>query len=291
MVATEKTKLLLKKGLRVCGFELRRIAPHIEPGTLFDDPIEVIQKINSHEPAALHCPLAACVSFNAMSLSKRGWHPFVQTAREYIELGIKRYEDSSLKRYYDIWQPANARAAFIRPDIAPKSFENYPPFTYHKPWSERSPEESAARTAKIIEIENAEFGNAKLGPDAGHGFQGPVSEDKARLEYQRIVNLVDSIRAKGFDRWSGDIAVEVLEKKSNYLYVIAHGHHRAAVMSALGYNHIPAIPVRLLEEQYIAHWPSVYKKIWTHQEAQKYVNHLYDFDSLAWARSLGLPYR
>lgn len=278
----------VKAILKSFGLELRRIPLTTNPAPLFDDPLEVIRKINSHKHAALKCPLNQCVAFNGMSFSNLGWHPFVQTAKEYIETGVRRYEGSHLEKYYTYWQPKNARDALIGATFGPVILEKQPSYIKHLPWSLRTIEERAAYMRRIIEIENAAFGNKLLTPNDGYGLHGPVSNEKGKLEYERILDVVDSIKKWGFDRWRGDITVEVLKRGSQFRYVITHGHHRTAAMAALGHDFIPATPEILIEDLYVDHWPSVYQKAWTREEALAYFNHLFDFNSLSWAKGHNL---
>lgn len=285
MAAIDTIKISVNAILKWFGLELRRIPPKKTLAPLFDDPLEVIRKINSHKDAALNCPLHKCVAFNGTSFSNRGWDPFVQTAKEYIESGVRRYEGSYLEKYYNGWRPKNARDALIGATDGPLILESQPSYMRHLPWSHRSIGESAEFMRRIIEIENSAFGNEALKPSNGYGLHGPVSNEKGVLEYERLVDVVDSIRKWGFDRWRGDITVDVLKRSDQFCYVIMHGHHRAGAMAALGYRFIPAIPGRFIEDQYVDHWPSVYQKIWTREEALAYFNHLFDFDSLSWAKA------
>lgn len=281
-------KFSIKAILRTFGLELRRVTDFPSPAPLFDDPLEVIRKINSHESAALNCPLRQCVTFNGMPFSRQGWHPLVKTASDYINTGIRSYEGSLLERYYRNWQPKNARDALIGAINGPSILDDQPAYLKHTPWSHRDVEERASYMSQIINIENSIFGGEFLTPSDGYGLHGPVSYEKGELEYNRLIDLVDSIKKQGFDRNKEDISVEVLKKENEIRYVIVHGHHRAAVMAALGYDFIPVIPLSLIEEKYVEHWPSVYKNIWTREEALAYFYHLFDFDSLSWAKERNL---
>lgn len=60
-------------------------------------------------------------------------------------------------------------------------------------------------------------------------------------------------------------------------------------MSALGYETIPAIFFRshVVDIEMARHWPNVRNGLWTREQAEAYFHHLFDFDSLAWAREQG----
>lgn len=283
-IISDTIKKTIKTLLRKANLEIRQIPEGRRPPKLFDDPLEVIHKINSHEPAALNCPLSECVAFNGLAFSEQAWHPFVQAAKEYIDTGVRNYEGSSLEKYYDRWQPNNAREALIGATLGPTTLDLQPSYIKHLPWSHRSIEERAAYMRRVIEIENAAFGNGSLTVADGYGLHGPVSKMKGKLEYERIIDLVDSIQKWGYDRWRGDVTVEVLKRGSQFRYIITHGNHRAAALTALDYKFIPAHPIILIDDVEVDHWPSVYKKAWTAEEALIYSNHLFDFNSLHWAK-------
>lgn len=272
----------VKASLGLLGLEIRRVE-HAPPPPLCDDPLEVLHRRNSHDLVALDCPLSDCVAFNGMSLSKQGWHPLVRAASEYVESGNREYEGSCLEQYYATWQPRNGREALLCA-VGPAILERYPSYVKHAPWLHRTVDEQAAYMARVIEIENLAFGDGSLGSSAGYGLHGPISKEKGQLEYDRLVNLVDSIRKKGYSRSAGDVTVHVLQRADRFRYVILHGHHRAAVLAALGHDSIPAIPEVLVDSRYADHWPAVYRQEWSKEEALAYFSHLFDFDSLAWAR-------
>jgi len=280
----EYLKNVVKHVLRKSNYELRPIAKRSYPPQLYYDPSEVIRMRNSHELAALSCPIDDCISFNGLEFSDRGWHPFTQAAKLYLENGIREYKGTSLEAYYAKWQPRNARDALVGAKFGPLKLNSQPSYIKHLPWSQRSIEERAAYMARVIEIENVEFGGEKLTIEDGYGLHGPVSIEKGRLEYHRIIDVVDSIRNWGYDRWRGDIVVEVLKRDGQCCYLVTHGHHRVAAMAVLGHKYIPAIPDVLIEDRYVSHWPSVYKGEWNREEALAYFNHLFDFNSLAWAK-------
>jgi hypothetical protein len=232
--------------------------------------------------------LAECVAFNGFSFSDQGWHPLAQAGAEYLQNGVRRYEGSCLEQFFDNWRPRNALEALNGSLTGPAALGAIPAFARVVPWSNRSLEESAAYMARIIEIENQAFGAPSLGPSDGYGLHGPVSPKKGTLEYLRLVDLIDSIRRKGYSRTGGDITVEVLHRSGRFRYVIVHGHHRSAALVALGKRHAPVIPEILVEREHVDHWPAVYQGWWSRAEALAYFDHLFEFDSASWARERGL---
>lgn len=61
-------------------------------------------------------------------------------------------------------------------------------------------------------------------------------------------------------------------------------------MSALGYKTIPAVFKRdhIIRVDDVDYWPQVRSGVWGRDDALRYVDHLFDFDSRAWAQERGL---
>jgi len=243
----------------------------------------------SGRTVVIRAPLEHCVIFNGLSLGPTGWHPFVAAGREALATGRTEFEASILDRYYTAWQPANALEALIGARRGPEILESYPPYLMYAPWLEMSPDERLASMQYIIEMENAAAGADETAAEGGHGLQGPVSITKARIEYRRLLEVLASIQASGFDRSRGDITVQVLKRGDEYRFRIAHGHHRAAALAALGHDHIAVVPKKVIDLAEAPHWPRVYRGPWSQAQAEAFLHHHFDFDSLAWASALGMP--
>lgn len=278
-----RPKEYLKAGLRTLGIEMRRASEAPPPPPLLQDPLEVVSRRNSHDFVALECPLSECVVYNGFTTARSGWHPFVQAASDYIERGIDDYERSLLPRYYQAWQPKNALDAMIGLASGPASLMELPSYVFHVPWSDKTPREQAAFMARIIEIENSSFGAPTLTSADGYCLHGPVSASKGRLELKRLLRVVESIRRHGYDRSKGDVTVHVLHRNGQFRYMIIHGQHRAAALAALGHERLPAIPINLVDADHVEHWPGVYRGFWTASDALTFFDHLFRFDSRAWA--------
>ncbi len=283
-------KHLVKTSFRAVGLDIRRVEES-PPLPLCDDPVEAIHRRASHDFVAFNCPVSQMVEFNGMSFAKDGWHPLVEAAIEHVESGVQEYEGSFLEKYFATWQPRNAREALLAGSAPPEALERFPSYLRPLPWRLETLEENAAFMARVIEIENASFGAPGLPPSHGYGLHGPVSLDKGRLEYRRLVALVDSISKRGYSRSGGDVTIRVLSRGKDFRFLVRHGHHRVAALVALGHEFVPVVPAELVDARYAAHWPGVYWGIWTLAEALAYLDHLFDFDSLRWARSLSLPSR
>lgn len=129
-----------------------------------------------------------------------------------------------------------------------------------------------------------------LDASAGYGLQGPVVDAKGKLEYGRLIQLINSIRKYGYDRVLAreDVTVTVIKRDDEYRFCIGHGQHRVAVLAALGYTEIPVSLLDVIYLGEVEYWPRVYRGIWSKSQAITYTNHLFDFDGRRWAANLGL---
>ncbi|MDT8453025.1 MAG: hypothetical protein RQ936_09840 [Gammaproteobacteria bacterium] len=256
---------------------------------LCDNPFMVMDRIHAGENIALRCEIQRCVIYNGLSMAADGWHPFVEAAKEYLRTGEAKYEGSVLERYYKKWQPVNARDALIGIKNGTSLLEKNSPLLIHNlPWIDVLPDAALAKLCRIIDLENKWAGHSELTYLDGYGLQGPVSNKKAKIEYDRLLGVVDSIQKHGYKRGGDDITVQVLKRGDNFRYLVLHGQHRVAVMAAIEQKTIPATPLLIVDSKYVEHWPQVYKGVWSREHALQYFNHLFDFDSKQWARELGL---
>lgn len=259
------------------------------PPPVLETPEAALERHREGGEAAFFCPVEHCVIFNGLSMAVGGWHPFVQTVREHLITGQDGYAGSILERYYQGWQPSNALEALIGATAGPAELTRYPAHLMHAPWLRDGPEERLRSMERIMREEGREHGGVRLKASEGHGFQGPVSARKGELEYQRLRRVLKSIQSQGYDRQYGDVHVQVLRRGNDHRFRIVHGHHRVAVMSALGHEAFVAVPRFVVCREEVASWPWVQRGPWTVNSALRYFDHHFDFDSLAWARARGLP--
>lgn len=233
------------------------------------------------------CPLEKCVSANGFSFSEEGFHPFVAALRDIgSRSNPSSYADSLLERYYQAWAPKNGRTVYPGFEDAPDGLEAVPAITIHSPWMEASPEHRQVLMERTIAFENAAADEPDLPPSAGYGLHGPVTPTKGQLEYRRLLKVFNSVKDKGFDRAVSreDITAIAIERNGDYRFCIMHGQHRMAALAVLDYKQAPINLTKLLHFDEIEHWPQVYRGVWGLSQARAYIDHLFDFDSLEWAR-------
>ncbi len=290
----KKVKKLIRKSFHTLGYEIRNKRSVAngrqkkKKSLIFDNIFEALHFIRGGGEASFLCPLDSCVHRIGLNFASGGWHPFTETLREYTHDKSLTYEQSSLKSYYERWQPVSAYDTYIGFEDAPKKFKTLPPHLFYlTPWSSQSISQTDRRVRKWNDSDDTDHGGGGLDLDSD-GFRdfGPVSLEKGELEFNRLVKIYNSISAKGYDRSFGDIEVLVLKRGSELRFIHkGGGYHRASAMAALSFEMIPATfsnpwIISLDESSY---WSQVRTGVWSRDQAENYFHHLFDFDSREWA--------
>lgn len=289
--ATEKAKSLLQVGLNKMGYVVHRLTEESGfkgPPPICDDPLQVIYEMRGGGRAAFRCSVNECVFRNGLSNSEGGWNQFKATVAEYLQ-GHTQFEGSVLEQYYSTWKPKNALEALLFPATEPRTLADFPAYTTHFPWLASSPSQREQFTRHSYPKEVATDGK-DLDITSGFFLHGPVSKAVGEIEYKRCVDVLRSLKRRGYVRNFGDVEVQVLKREDEHRYFVCHGHHRIGVMSALGIQYAPA-QIRngaIIRIEDVDYWPQVRRGVWPRQAAIDYFNHLFDFDSRAWAREHGL---
>jgi len=293
----ELSKRAIKKPFHLVGLDLvRRPPPETETDLppLFDDPLEALCYLQGGKPAGFQCPIKDTRMQNGLSYSPRGWHPFVATLRECAAGESTGYEGSILERFYARYQPGHAAEAVAGFGQTPEAYADHPAHVYRlAPWLSRTPEEADQVVRSWSKGDSIEHGGPKQGwtlDGDGYPYHGPVSLRKGQLEYERLVRIWTRLREVGYDRSMGDAKFVMLRRGDEHRFLsTGGGSHRTAAMSALGHDTIPAafLTAHVVDIEMAGSWPQVRCGLWTEEEARAYVNHLFDFDSRAWALEEG----
>lgn len=290
-------KKVVKKALHAFGVDVVRHKPktdNIALPPIFDDPLEALCILQGGEKvAAFECPLDRTIHRKGFCWdASKGWHPFVETLREYEFGKSKSYEDSILKVYYDRHQPQNAADALIGFGNPPDALCEYPSYGYRlSPWRSDTIEGIGEIVRYWTRKDNEEHGMHGLAYEVGgNKAHGPVSKEKGRLEYERLTSVYDSIKENGYKYSEGLPHVRVLKRGDEYLFRPVRRKHRIAAMAVLGYDSVPAMYDRIsvVDITMVDWWPQVVRGIWSREQATDYFNHLFEFDSRRWARNRGL---
>jgi hypothetical protein len=287
------------RGVKAFGYTISRRPPPAPPRELapiFDDPLDAVHYYNGGKSAAFNCPLEQTRVATGFSYSADGWHPWVATLQEFAEGGSATYQDSVFKAYHDAWQPktgAEAVAGFTR--HSPPGMSRLPPRAASMvPWISFSFEEILEEVRRWTRRDYAALGLDFDYDPALHGDNmiGPIHAALGDMEYLRLTRVFASIQENGYQR-KGDVLVTILKRGSELRFLkTGGGMHRTAAVAALGFDTIPATFRRdrapLFDVADVDRWPKVVSGFWTREAAVRYVDHLFDFDSAAWAAERGL---
>ena len=288
-------KLVVKETLRRLGLEVRRRGsapgPTPAPPPVIDDVIEALYRCRAGSPTAFTCSLDRCRSLYGLSYADDGWHAHCAAALELRQRPDTTYDTSILERFYRTWRPANASEVVIRFDDAPRVFADLPPYGFVPPWNPATPEEQIKKAQFWAYRDCIRLNHPVLNlSEHGHNQYGPVSAERGVFELGRFARLMKRIVRDGYDRIEGDIRLRVIRIGTELLFIGASGHHRRAVLHALGQKRITAVPqgAMIIDIADVEHWPQVRSGLWSERQARRYVDHLLEFNALSWAREIGL---
>jgi len=262
---------------------------------IFDEPFAALAYEQVGRRVAFKCPIDLTIKLNALSYGSDGWHPFVETLKEYERGKTTTYVGSLLETFYMKHQPTNASESIIGFQQAPDSFKNHLPHIYRlSPWRPGNAEDVDKSIRRFTKKDSIKYTGREMTLESdGFQYHGPVSLDKGRLEYFRLIKTFESIKHKGYNRALGHAHFLTLRRGNEIRYLaIGNGNHRIAAMAALGYDTIPAIFQRpsIIDLDMAEYWPQVQKKVWSQNQAIAYFNHLFYFESGDWARKSGMSF-
>ena len=273
-------------GLEISGIEFKS-----QPPPVYGDLEKVLGLNRIGVQASYECPLDQCLILNGFSFAGTGWHPFVEAYRDIFSGPVgTQFQGSFLERYYKTWAPGSSGEAVAGFEDAPPLLASIASFTLHAPWMEACPQDRQALMERIILDENRMAGCTGLAAGEGYGLHGPVSEKKGEIEFRRLINIYKSIKAHGYDRsqGDGDVTAIAIECNGEYRFCVMHGQHRVAAAGALGFQTVPISITKVVHYSEICHWPQVYRGFWSKVQAEKFIEHLFTFESKAWAKKRGL---
>ncbi|MBE0494587.1 MAG: hypothetical protein IBX48_09635 [Thiomicrospira sp.] len=104
-------------------------------------------------------------------------------------------------------------------------------------------------------------GEAGLTSEHGLSYYGPISEQKALLEYKRLTKVVKSISKQGYQMHKGTIEGFFMRSGNDFRFFVLGGKHRVAAMVHLGYQTVPvrmrpSYP-RVIDRSDAYNWPLV----------------------------------
>lgn len=183
-----------------------------------------------------------------------GWHPFVAA----LQSG-----PDALTEFYRWFRPSDVASMYALDQPC-----ELPPWEI--PWLRR-----LKRTPPP--------GEAGLGAEHGVSFCGPVSDEKVRVEYQRLKSLDASIGAKGYaPDLKGGIAGTFLRIGDEYRFFVRGGKHRSAVLAFRSFTAVPVVfrknwP-RVIDVRDSSDWPLVRSGAISRTAAESVFRRYFEFD-------------
>ncbi len=236
------------------------------------NPLEAAIR-TKRSPALLEVPLAKCRGLRAMAFpcEAQSNHPFI--------VALRANDMTLLREYYNLVQPATVGELFDTTSNNP--ITQMPAMSYVYPW-DGMPSDDIHKYRKVFVSNETKIHGGTRKFEGWHHF-GPLSHDKVKMEFQRLVSTYQSIKSKGYQRTDepdGDIAGVLLLKDNDFRVVIQKGHHRIAALAALGHSDVP-VRIGISRKRYIdsgsvAEWPGVRSSAFTLQEATQIFNRIYD---------------
>lgn len=107
-----------------------------------------------------------------------------------------------------------------------------------------------------------------------HNLIGPKTSRQTIRESRRLTNLVDSIRAHGYlsspEPDESIVVTEFVLGEESLAFQVQSGVHRASVLAALGWRHIPVIVGRVVDSRDAPRWPKVVSGKYSVEDAEKF---------------------
>ena len=190
-----------------------------------------------------------------------GWHPFVQTLKEYIEKSNLRYEDSTLAKLYSQYRPNNIQEVLL--DHLPQPVHplcNWPPDYDLIRWI-------WVLNPRSIRTHLNRLSNKPC--SGGWLFFGPHTNEYGRKEFKRLIQVFESIRSNGYQSVlteTDPVNGYFLKQGNQFRFVLLQGNHRVSALKVLGFKNVdvyikkghPAVIDRAKLHQWSEHGGGIY---------------------------------
>lgn len=209
-------------------------------------------------------PINKCISWHGFGYGSNGWHPFVETLKDYNNKRIEDYKSSILKNFYDNFSVEKyyniiCNNKNLDTDIWPIIKYWYKPELIFK---------NRIRSTYI-----------------------DFSEDKQQKQYQRTIDTFLSIEKYGYQPETftngsvrdGFVNVVLIKKNYSYRYIVINGQHRLSALSVLGYNYVSAtfepinqyVPI-IIDLDNISNWPLIKNDYFSTNDVTRIFKSLFD---------------
>lgn len=180
----------------------------------------------------------------AFQLGKQSKSPFVKTLLDYSSGAHVSYDGSVLECFYKLYQPLSASDTIGIGKLKNSTLQHAKPYAAPLPWDNYTIEQKEKIRIEISKREAKSFGSKSQSPKyLCDTMLGPLLPSRGELEFSRLVSVFKSVKKNGFnvnkDGFNNVQSICLYDcANDSWKYFIYSGHHRAAALSALGYDKI-----------------------------------------------------
>lgn len=224
-------RTLIKRALRRAGYRLERIRPARGKRAPESSQIPALRDLDVKFHTGdwrYMVPATEMVGRPCFGYGPDSWHPFVETVKQLLDNPGLHYRESLLSRLYETWQPRTvAEAQFPGQESPHPILREIPARTLFEPWLLRPPP-----------------CDDPLDPDChppGAPLHGPVNPREGHNEFARLQAMIASIELYGYypDEFPRGLITGILLKHDGrQRFLVTHGQHRTAVLTAMGRHEI-----------------------------------------------------
>lgn len=263
---------------RSMGMDVYR---HVAGGRRLPFLVRRLRAIGPMRPAtgSFLVPLDPSTSFVGFSYHPDGWNPHVKTLHEFIANDSLTYEQSSLYRLHQQFQPTTLQELFLGDMEVPAGPLHRLPV--------------ARELFRYIWCLSPKSIAGPVRESRGHHYFGPLSKERGTHEFESLLRTYRSIRDRGFQPEAhGPVRGYFLADGDEYRFVVGSGNHRLAVLRVLGFTefeaHINASHPAVIHRDELAMWGTEVGGPFEPGTAERLFDALFHGDGDAKARSLGI---
>lgn len=235
----------------------------------------------SARSAIVEVEMEKCRSLNGFSFGDEGWNHFTALLKELLVNPALDYKKSTLKKFYDRYQPKNRQEQFFGLSSPVNYLEPLDRGWTLLPWAETknrsvNPEKTPTMTS------------------GGNPHYGPNSNEFGANQARRLFATYTLIKEHGYLPEifpDGYVQGYLLKDGSDYRFYVNEGQHRMAAIGLLGYSTIKVkfnpdfIPI--VDINNIKNWPQVRRGLYSEELARRVFYYYFEEDGRRKARELG----
>ncbi len=226
------------------------------------------------------------IGISAFTYGKDGWHYYSAVIRELEENPNLLYEESSLKRFYDRFQPKNRLEQWLDDcgeELYPLS-RGWP----NLPWYDMDKQQRLIPKTYSNPRRKERGGNQHWGPNSDRFGREELARIKAAYEMMKT-GYLPKVYPDGF------IKGYLLKRGEKVRLLVTEGQHRIAALDCLGYREINCLldpnaqtATAIVDISEVSSWPLVKSGLYSREVAEKVFNAYMDADGNNKAKRLGL---